>query len=138
MPEWHEIFTSDLPEQQNCQNARLALLRSLEGSGLFGADSSLQTSNINPRALEVVRHRAEHVAPMSFSRPFRASMQLTSENLEVYDPESIAKGPSTSRPSTPVPDLTTDGSTAGSTNNLSSRDSNPPASSRVEKDFLAF
>ncbi|KAG7408456.1 hypothetical protein Forpe1208_v012010 [Fusarium oxysporum f. sp. rapae] len=90
------------------------------------------------RIPKVVRHRAEHVAPMSFSRPFRASMQLTSENLEVYDPESIAKGPSTSRPSTPVPDLTTDGSTAGSTNNLSSRDSNPPASSRVEKDFLAF
>ncbi|KAF6513119.1 hypothetical protein HZS61_007377 [Fusarium oxysporum f. sp. conglutinans] len=65
-------------------------------------------------------------------------MQLASENLEVYDPDSIAKGPSTSRPSTPVPNLTTDGSTAGSTNNLSSRDSNPPASSRVEKEFLAF
>ncbi|EGU73595.1 hypothetical protein FOXB_15893 [Fusarium oxysporum f. sp. conglutinans Fo5176] len=51
---------------------------------------------------------------------------------------STTAGPSTSRPSTPVPNLTTDGSTAGSTNNLSSRDSNPPASSRVEKEFLAF
>ncbi|KAM0074680.1 hypothetical protein ACKRZS_013265 [Fusarium odoratissimum] len=90
------------------------------------------------RIPKVVRHRTEHVSPMSFSRLLRASMQLASENLEVYDPESIAKGPSTSRPSTPVTDLTTDGSTAGSTNNLSSRDSNPPASSRVEKEFLAF
>ncbi|KAF5545626.1 hypothetical protein FMEXI_6015 [Fusarium mexicanum] len=87
---------------------------------------------------KVVSNRTEHVSPMSFSRPFRASMQLAPENLEVYDPESIAKGPSPSRPSTPVPDLTTDGSTAGSTNNLSSRDSNPPALSRVEKEFLAF
>ncbi|KAG7403625.1 hypothetical protein Forpe1208_v016263 [Fusarium oxysporum f. sp. rapae] len=90
------------------------------------------------RIPKVVRHRTEHVSPMSFSRPFRASMQLVSENFEVYDPESIAKGPSTSRPLTPVPDLTTDGSIVGSTNNLSSRDSNPPASSRVEKEFLAF
>ncbi|KAF5975323.1 hypothetical protein FBULB1_7434 [Fusarium bulbicola] len=90
------------------------------------------------RIPKVVSNRTEHVSPMSFSRPFRASMQLAPENLEVYDPESIAKGPSPSRPSTPVPDLTTDGSTAGSTNNLSSRDSNPPALSRVEKEFLAF
>ncbi|KAF9766237.1 hypothetical protein IL306_001380 [Fusarium sp. DS 682] len=90
------------------------------------------------RIPKVVSNRTEHVSPMSFSRPFRSSMQLAPENLEVYDPESIAKGPSPSRPSTPVPDLTTDGSTAGSTNNLSSRDSNPPALSRVEKEFLAF
>ncbi|KAG5764596.1 hypothetical protein H9Q72_007335 [Fusarium xylarioides] len=90
------------------------------------------------RIPKVVSNRTEHVSPMSFSRPFRARMQLAPDNLEVYDPESIAKGPSSSRPSTPVPDLTTDGSTAGSTNNLSSRDSNPPALSRVEKEFLAF
>ncbi|KAF4344267.1 hypothetical protein FBEOM_1661 [Fusarium beomiforme] len=90
------------------------------------------------RIPKVVSNRTEHVSPMSFSRPFRSSMQLAPENLEVYDPESIAKGPSPSRPSTPVPDLTTDGSTAESTNNLSSRDSNPPALSRVEKEFLAF
>ncbi|KAF4441879.1 hypothetical protein FACUT_2441 [Fusarium acutatum] len=90
------------------------------------------------RIPKVVSNRTEHVSPMSFSRPFRASMQLVPENLEVYDSESIAKGPSPSRPSTPVPDLTTDGSTAGSTNNLSLRDSNPPALSRVEKEFLAF
>ncbi|KAI3567976.1 hypothetical protein IWW34DRAFT_905794 [Fusarium oxysporum f. sp. albedinis] len=70
--------------------------------------------------------------------PFRASMQLAPENLEAYDPESIAKGPSLSRPSTPVPALSTDGSTGGSPSNLSPRDSNLPALSRVEKEFLAF
>ncbi|KAF6518243.1 hypothetical protein HZS61_002321 [Fusarium oxysporum f. sp. conglutinans] len=65
-------------------------------------------------------------------------MQLAPANLEVYDSVSIAKGPSPSRSSTPVPDLTTDGSTVESTNNLSSGDSNPPALSQVEKEFLAF
>ncbi|EXL65399.1 hypothetical protein FOPG_18373 [Fusarium oxysporum f. sp. conglutinans race 2 54008] len=78
------------------------------------------------------------MSPMSFSRSFRASMQLAPANLEVYDSVSIAKGPSPSRSSTPVPDLTTDGSTVESTNNLSSGDSNPPALSQVEKEFLAF
>ncbi|RGP79482.1 hypothetical protein FLONG3_2388 [Fusarium longipes] len=92
------------------------------------------------RIPKVVSNRPEHehVSPMSFSRPFRASMQLAPENLEVYDPDSIAKGPSPSRPSTPVPELTTDGSTAGSTNNPSSRDSVPPELIRVGKEFLAF
>ncbi|KAF4946158.1 hypothetical protein FSARC_14260 [Fusarium sarcochroum] len=93
------------------------------------------------RIPKVVSNRPEHVPPMSFSRPFRPSSQVAPESVEVYDPESIAQGPSPSRPSTPVPDLTTDGSTAGSTNNPSSRDSLPPVSSglsRVEKEFLAF
>ncbi|KAF5234420.1 hypothetical protein FANTH_12142 [Fusarium anthophilum] len=71
MQEWHEVFTSGTSEQQNYQNARLALLlelaqtrsgakyiihsnlfRSLEDSGLFGADPELQINNTNPRALE--------------------------------------------------------------------------------------
>ncbi|KAG6988813.1 hypothetical protein FocnCong_v001842 [Fusarium oxysporum f. sp. conglutinans] len=90
------------------------------------------------RIPKVVSNRTEHVSPMSFSRSFRASMQLAPANLEVYDSVSIAKGPLPSRPSTPVPDLTTDGSTVESTNNLSSGDSNPPALSQVEKEFLAF
>lgn len=92
------------------------------------------------RIPKVVSNRPEHehVSPMSFSRPFRASMHLVPENLVVYDPDSVAKGPSPSRPSTPVPELTTDGSTAGSTNNPSSRDSIPPELNRVEKEFLAF
>ncbi|VTT78616.1 unnamed protein product [Fusarium fujikuroi] len=90
------------------------------------------------RIPKVVSNHTDRVSPMSFSSPFRASMHLAPENLEVYDPESIAKGPSLSRPSTPVPDLITSGSTAGSDNNLSSRDSNPPALGRVEQEFLAF
>jgi hypothetical protein len=60
---------------------------------------------------KVVSNRTEHMSPMSFSRSFRAGMQLAPANLEVYDSVSIAKGPSPSRSSTPVPDLTTDGST---------------------------
>ncbi|KAJ9412565.1 hypothetical protein FOXG_13991 [Fusarium oxysporum f. sp. lycopersici 4287] len=90
------------------------------------------------RIPKVVRNTNENVSPMSFYRPFGASKKSTTKNLEVYDPESIAKGPSPSRPSTPVPDLTTDGSTGGSPNNLSSSDSNLPALSRVEKESFAF
>ncbi|CAJ0541851.1 Ff.00g082570.m01.CDS01 [Fusarium sp. VM40] len=71
MQEWHEVFTSGTSEQQNYQNARLALLlelaqtrigakyilhsnlfRALETSGLFGADPELQIDSANPRALE--------------------------------------------------------------------------------------
>ncbi|KAK2667835.1 hypothetical protein ACKRZS_006989 [Fusarium odoratissimum] len=71
MLEWHEVFTSDTPEQQKYQNSRLALLlelahtrsgakciiyynlfRSLEDSGLFEADPDLQINNTNSRALE--------------------------------------------------------------------------------------
>ncbi|KAF5966796.1 hypothetical protein FCOIX_12320 [Fusarium coicis] len=90
------------------------------------------------RIPKVVSNRTGHVSPMSVSRSVKASIKLAPENLEVYDPESIAKVPSPSRPLTPVPHLATDDSTAGSTNNLSPRVSNPPALSRVEKEFLAF
>ncbi|KAF5229505.1 hypothetical protein FANTH_14181 [Fusarium anthophilum] len=90
------------------------------------------------RIPKVVSNRTEHVSSIRFRRPFRASMQLAPENLEVYDPESLLKGPSPSRPSIPVPGLTTDSSTSGSTDNLSSRDSNPPALSRVEKELLVI
>lgn len=90
------------------------------------------------RIPKVVSNRTEHVSPMSFSRPFRPSMQLAPETLEVFAPEPITKEPEPSRPTTPVPDLTTDGSTADSTNNLSSRDSNPLALGRADKEFLAF
>ncbi|KAG6988712.1 hypothetical protein FocnCong_v001847 [Fusarium oxysporum f. sp. conglutinans] len=90
------------------------------------------------RIPKVVYNHTKHVSSMGFPRPFRASMQLAPENLEAYDPESIAKGPSLSRPYTPIPALSTDGSTGGSPSNLSPRDSNLPALSRVEKEFLAF
>ncbi|KAI8662621.1 hypothetical protein NCS56_01066200 [Fusarium sp. Ph1] len=71
MHEWHEVFGSSNSEQENYQNARLALLlelsqtrsgakyilhsnlfRALELSGLFAADPELQINTANPRALE--------------------------------------------------------------------------------------
>ncbi|KAL7799979.1 nucleoporin Nup186/Nup192/Nup205 [Trichoderma ceciliae] len=71
MKEWHDVFTSSNTDQQNFQNARLAIIlqlaqsrigakyilhanlfRTLEHSGLFGADPELQIDAANPRALE--------------------------------------------------------------------------------------
>ncbi|KAF4992778.1 hypothetical protein FGRMN_6931 [Fusarium graminum] len=107
----------------------------LPSTGTSGRRSRLPQVGRIPK---VVSNRTEHVSPMSFSRPFRPSMQLAPDTLEVLHSEPIVKAPSPSRPSTPVPDLTTDGSTAGSTNNLSSRDSNPLAMCQEDKEFLAF
>ncbi|EEU41868.1 uncharacterized protein NECHADRAFT_96869 [Fusarium vanettenii 77-13-4] len=94
------------------------------------------------RIPKVVSNRAENTAsPKSFSRPFRASLQLDPPNLEVPDVDSIAKGPTPPKPSTPVPELTMEGSTIGSTNKTSSQGSisgMSPGISRVEKEFLAF
>ncbi|KAF7562704.1 hypothetical protein G7046_g1451 [Stylonectria norvegica] len=71
MQEWHEVYTSGNSDQQNYQNARLALLlelaqtrvgakyilhsnvfRTLEVAGLFTADPELQIDGSNPQALE--------------------------------------------------------------------------------------
>ncbi|ODA82559.1 hypothetical protein RJ55_01066 [Drechmeria coniospora] len=71
MQEWHDAFTSGHADQQNLQNARLALLlqmaqsragakfilyanffRAIETSGLFTADPELQSKAENPKALE--------------------------------------------------------------------------------------
>ncbi|KAM0476726.1 hypothetical protein ACHAPX_006147 [Trichoderma viride] len=71
MQEWHDVFASNNTDQQNFQNARLAIIlqlaqsrigakyilhgnlfRSLENSGLFAADPELQIDAANPRALE--------------------------------------------------------------------------------------
>ncbi|POR38701.1 Nucleoporin [Tolypocladium paradoxum] len=71
MQEWHDVFASGHADQQNHQNARLALLlqmaqsrtgakyilyanlfHTIETSGLFSADPELQTDPKNPRALE--------------------------------------------------------------------------------------
>ncbi|EXL64576.1 hypothetical protein FOPG_19167 [Fusarium oxysporum f. sp. conglutinans race 2 54008] len=126
----------DTPEMRSSTNSPVWLVKPAQPPN-FDVQEIYSAASIN-------KHNCWSMKPTSSSREnpqsceAPASMQLASENLEVYDPDSIAKGPSTSRPSTPVPNLTTDGSTAGSTNNLSSRDSNPPASSRVEKEFLAF
>ncbi|EWZ78823.1 hypothetical protein FOWG_16982 [Fusarium oxysporum f. sp. lycopersici MN25] len=124
-----------LPVPQQTLMSKKPTLQPPSASTTAGRRSRLPQVGRIPK---VVSSRTEHVSPMSFYRPFGASKQSTPKNLEVYDPESIAKGPSPSRPSTPVPDLTTDGSTGGSTNNLSSRDSNSPALNQVEKEFLVF
>lgn len=72
MQEWHDVFAAgNNKDQENFQNARLALLlqlaqtrpgakyilhanllRAVETSGLFSADPELQTSRDNPKALE--------------------------------------------------------------------------------------
>ncbi|KAJ4018400.1 hypothetical protein NW752_005517 [Fusarium irregulare] len=123
--------------QQGSAMKKLTLQPSMQPTPSTAKRSRLPQVGRIPKVVSN-RPEHEHVSPMSFSRPFRASMHLTHENLDMYDPESIAKGPSPSKPSTPVPELTTDGSTAGSTNNPSSRDSIPPELTRPEKEFLAF
>ncbi|CAM1510046.1 Fc.00g003810.m01.CDS01 [Cosmosporella sp. VM-42] len=94
------------------------------------------------RIPKVVSNRPEHVSPKSFSRPFRRSLNLVPQPPVIYDVDSIAKGPTPPKPSTPVPELTSEGSTIGSGTNISSsRGSFPgvfPELSRTEKEFLAF
>ncbi|KAK4092261.1 hypothetical protein Purlil1_3514 [Purpureocillium lilacinum] len=78
------------------------------------------------RIPQVVKQRTE---PQSFSRPFRASMQMPPVVIPVYDPESIAKGPTPPRPSTPVFDA---GNAPKDPSKLS------PEVTRGEREFLAF
>ncbi|KAK7416390.1 hypothetical protein QQZ08_012009 [Neonectria magnoliae] len=92
------------------------------------------------RIPKVVSNRPDLISPKSFSRPFRASLQAPPRTLDVTDSASIAKGPSPPK-STPVPDLTMEGSTIGSGTNVSSQSSNlgmSPELSRIEKEFIAF
>ncbi|KAH7152928.1 hypothetical protein EDB81DRAFT_437947 [Dactylonectria macrodidyma] len=93
------------------------------------------------RIPKVVSNRSDHLSPKSFSRPFRASLVSPPRSLDAYDIDSIAKGPSPPKSSTPVPDLTMEGSTIGSRSNLSSHASNSgisPELNRPDKEFLAF
>ncbi|KAJ4302087.1 hypothetical protein N0V88_002223 [Collariella sp. IMI 366227] len=56
------------------------------------------------RIPKVVSARAEHISPKSFSRPFhRLSVHLAPVRPNVQDEESVAKGPSPTKPSTPEP-----------------------------------
>ncbi|KAJ4156721.1 hypothetical protein NW754_008365 [Fusarium falciforme] len=133
--------------------AQQARRRSLEPKAKAKVRSPPAQQTVPPRAdaagfpqvgriPKVVSNRTENTAsPKSFSRPFRASLQLDPPNLEVPDIDPVAKGPTPPKPSTPVPDLTMEGSTIGSTNKTSSQGSIPgmsPGISRVEKEFLAF
>lgn len=57
------------------------------------------------RIPKVVPSHQDKACPLAFSRPFRYSGQaLPSTGSSVYDPESIATGPTPPRPSTPTPD----------------------------------
>lgn len=91
------------------------------------------------RIPKVVSNRPDHLSPKSFSRPFRASMQLPNQNLVEAD---VAKGPSPPNPSTPVPELTMEGSTIGSGTNLSSNRGShsdvSPEPKRPSREFLSF
>ncbi|PHH73664.1 hypothetical protein CDD80_3646 [Ophiocordyceps camponoti-rufipedis] len=61
------------------------------------------------RIPKVVPSHQDRACPLAFSRPFRHSGQaLPSTGSSVYDPESIATGPTPPRPSTPTPDAALD------------------------------
>ena len=54
------------------------------------------------RIPKVVSARPEQISPKSFSRPFnRLSVQMPPAQLDLQDEDSVAKGPSPPRPSTP-------------------------------------
>ncbi|KAJ6442268.1 methyltransferase type 11 [Purpureocillium lavendulum] len=78
------------------------------------------------RIPQVVKLRTE---TQSFSRPFRASMQAPPVVIPAYDPESIAKGPTPPRPSTPILD---ESNAQKDPTKLS------PEVTRGEREFLAF
>lgn len=95
------------------------------------------------RIPQVVKRRHDNVSPQSFSRPFRASLHVPPKvTTNVYDPESIAKGPTPPKPSTPVPDMTLEDPPADSAINCSSdKDSIAklsPEVTRGEREFFAF
>lgn len=72
-----------------------------------GMSNNLRPSRLQQvgRIPQVIKQRKENVSPQSFSRPFRASLQYPARNTaEMYDPESIATGPTPKSP-TPVPAL---------------------------------
>ncbi|KND91844.1 hypothetical protein TOPH_03447 [Tolypocladium ophioglossoides CBS 100239] len=94
------------------------------------------------RIPQVVKHRHENVSPHSFSRPFCALHLPPKVTTNAYDPESIAKGPTPPKPSTPVPDLTLEGPPADSGINCTSDQDSiaklSPEVIRGEREFLAL
>ena len=125
-----DAFT-DSPESQSSAQAPI-----------FGPATALSRPRLAQvgRIPHVVNNRPEQRPPMSFSRPFRASLQVPPRVLESVDPEGR---PSTSSKSgTTVPELIQDGSTTGSSTNFSSsRGSVSGISTEVrqgEREFLAF
>lgn len=96
------------------------------------------------RIPKVISARPEQTSPRSFSRPFnRISMQIPPAPIEAVDTDSIAKGASPPKPSSPTPDLIQEGSTLTSGKSDSptrfrlSREFSPDAA-RAQNEFLRF
>lgn len=94
------------------------------------------------RIPKVVSHRTEEPSPKSFSRPFRASLQLPPPVPIIHDLESIAKGPSPPSAPDAMPDAVGGFSAAESEAPVSVpalQTLKPsPDLSRLEKEFIAF
>ncbi|KJZ77737.1 hypothetical protein HIM_02914 [Hirsutella minnesotensis 3608] len=94
------------------------------------------------RIPQVISRRVQNTPPPTFSRPFQSSPYSSPQKrLSVYDPESIATGPSPPNTSRPFDNPLPEESSADSGNNTSSRDSVSKLSSEVtrgEREFLAF
>lgn len=94
------------------------------------------------RIPKVVSARAEQISPKSFSRPFhRLSVQMPPVRPAIRDADSVAKGPSPPKPSTPEP--TYGQPVTGCDPNMSALiygvpRLSPPVSSQLEREFLAF
>ncbi|EAQ86076.1 hypothetical protein CHGG_07329 [Chaetomium globosum CBS 148.51] len=94
------------------------------------------------RIPKVISARAEQTSPKSFSRPFhRLSVQVPPVVLEPQDQESVAKGPSPPKPSTP--EASHDDPLAENNSNISALIYGvprlpPPASSQPGQEFLSF
>ncbi|KAK4044870.1 hypothetical protein C8A01DRAFT_11823 [Parachaetomium inaequale] len=94
------------------------------------------------RIPKVVSARAEQISPKSFSRPFhRLSVQMPPVTLEPQDEDSVAKGPSPPKPSTPEP--TYEDSMPAHESNFSALIYGvprllPPTSNQQGQEFLTF
>lgn len=134
MPISRAITYEETPPQPAPQPARTV--------GMLSSGRPSRLPQVGRIPLVVSQRREPIPSPKSFSRPFRASMQLPIQLPDIYDPDSIAKGPSPPKPSTPVPDLSIEGSTVDTGTNFSSnRASGVRTSSdvpRKEGEFIAF
>ncbi|KAH6641406.1 hypothetical protein F5144DRAFT_132162 [Chaetomium tenue] len=94
------------------------------------------------RIPKVISARAEQTSPKSFSRPFhRLSVQVPPVVLKPQDQDSVAKGPSPPKPSTP--EASHDDPMAENNSNISALIYGvprllPPASSQPGQEFLSF
>lgn len=86
----------------------------------------------------VISNRQEKPSPVSFSRPFRTSLQLHSPMTEFDDYDSIAKGPSPEIPSAVIKDVCSEGSTTGCGTEFSSCNGSVVEVGHLAQEFIAF